>query len=134
VHHADPRLGPVFLSKVDTTDGFYRIWENTNNVPKLGGFVPTDPDQKQVIGFTLVLPIGCMQSPPLFTTVTETIANLINQKASASEPSGPHHLDIMSESLGAMPEFAPRLLPDPPHLVLVHQSRTVRTPPTAGLR
>jgi hypothetical protein len=23
---ADPRFGPVFLSKIDIADGFYRIW------------------------------------------------------------------------------------------------------------
>jgi hypothetical protein len=25
VHHADPRLGPIFLSKIDIADGFYCI-------------------------------------------------------------------------------------------------------------
>jgi hypothetical protein len=45
IHKADHRLGPVFLSKVDIADGFYRIQVNANDVPKLGVVVPTDPGQ-----------------------------------------------------------------------------------------
>jgi hypothetical protein len=34
--HSNPRLGPVYLSKVYIADGFYRIWVKAANVPKLG--------------------------------------------------------------------------------------------------
>jgi hypothetical protein len=50
IHKADPRLGPVFLSKVDIAEGFYRIQVNANDVPKLGVVVPTEPGQPQLIG------------------------------------------------------------------------------------
>jgi hypothetical protein len=107
VHQSDPRLGPVFLSKIDIAGGFYRIGVNGNDVPKLGVVVPTLPGQPKIIGFPLVLPIGWMQSPPLFTAATETVADLANQELQASKPAQPHGSDIMSESQGVVPEIAP---------------------------
>jgi hypothetical protein len=64
VSMADPRLGPVHLSKIDIVDGFYRIWINPNDVPKLGVVFPGAPGDEPLIGFPLVLPMGWMQSPP----------------------------------------------------------------------
>jgi hypothetical protein len=32
----NPHLGPVYLSKIDIADGFYRIWVRAADVPKLG--------------------------------------------------------------------------------------------------
>jgi hypothetical protein len=110
IHRADHRLGPVFLSKVDIADGFYRIQVNTNDVPKLGVVVPTEPGQPQIIGSPLVLPMGWMQSPPLFTAATETVADLTNQALLASAPVGPHRLDVVSESDGPVPALAPSSL------------------------
>jgi hypothetical protein len=107
VHQADPRLGPIFLSKVDIADGFYRILVNANNVPKLGMVVPTKASEPQVVAFPLVLPMSWMQSPPLFTATNETVVNMANQALQASAHAGPHRLDIVSGSLAAMPEFAP---------------------------
>jgi hypothetical protein len=106
VHHADPCLVPIFLSKIDISDGFYRIWVNANDVPKLGVVVPTLPGQPKIIGSPLVLPMGWMQSPPLFTAATETVADLANQELLASAPAGPHRLDTVSESQGAVPDLA----------------------------
>jgi hypothetical protein len=79
VSDADPRLGPVHLSKIDIADGFYRIGINTNDIPKLGIMFP-GKDGKQLVGFSLVLTMGWMHSPPLFTAAAETVANLANQK------------------------------------------------------
>jgi hypothetical protein len=41
IAHSDPRLGPVFLSKIDIADGFYRVGIHTDGVPKLGIIFPT---------------------------------------------------------------------------------------------
>jgi hypothetical protein len=38
---ANPNLGPVYLSKVDIADGFYRIWGRSADVAKLGVLLPT---------------------------------------------------------------------------------------------
>ena len=33
---ADPALGPIYLMKIDISDGFYRITIKIDNIPKLG--------------------------------------------------------------------------------------------------
>jgi hypothetical protein len=118
VHHADPRLGPIFLFKIDIADGFYHIWVNANGVPKLGVVVPTLPGQPKIIDFPLVLPMCWMQSPPLFTAATETVADLANQELRASKPAQPHMVDIVSESQGTVPELTPIALNVAPTLPL----------------
>jgi hypothetical protein len=64
VSTASPRLGPVNLSKIDIADGFYIIWINPNDVPKLGVMFPGAPGDEPLIGLPLVLPMGWMQPPP----------------------------------------------------------------------
>jgi hypothetical protein len=75
-----PRLGPVFLSKIDISDGFYRIAIHSGDVSKLDVVFPTEPGEEELIGLPLVLPMGWKQSPPLFTAATETVADLTNSK------------------------------------------------------
>jgi hypothetical protein len=62
--HANPRLGPVYLSEVDISDGFYRTWVRAADVPKLGVLLPAEPaGQERLIGFPVVLPMGCSPRP-----------------------------------------------------------------------
>jgi hypothetical protein len=96
VHHADPRLGPVFFSKVDITDGFYRILVNIKKVPKLGVVVLTEAGEPQVIAFPMVLQMSWTQSTLLFTATTETVADLANQEIQASAPAGPNCVDSLN--------------------------------------
>jgi hypothetical protein len=113
IHHTDPRLGPVYLSKINIADGFYRLGVNDVDVAKLGVVVPTDPGKPQVIGFSLVLPMGWMQSPPIFTAAAETVAELANQALQHSTQSCPHRLDVLSESVAPPPLGAPPALTPP---------------------
>lgn len=76
---ADPALGPVNIIKVDISDGFYRICLNIHDIPKLGVVFPTLPGQPRLVAFPLVLPMGWKNSPPIFSTATETIADLANR-------------------------------------------------------
>jgi hypothetical protein len=63
---ADPRHGPVHLIKVDVADGFYRIGLNSGNVIKMGVAMPASPTGEPLIAFPLALPMGWVNSPPLF--------------------------------------------------------------------
>jgi hypothetical protein len=99
-------------------DGFNRILVNDNDVPTLGVVVPTEAGDAQVIAFPLVLPMGWMQPPQLFTAATGTMADLANQDLQALAPAGPHRLYIVSEDLAAMSEFAPSSPLDLPTLPL----------------
>lgn len=78
--HADPRYGDVYLSKIDIADGFYRVWLQTADIHKLGVVLPTSPGQPPLIAFPLTLPMGWVESPPYFTTLTETACDLANTR------------------------------------------------------
>jgi hypothetical protein len=41
IAHSDPRLGPVYFSKIDISDGFYQIAIRSDDVPKLAIIFPT---------------------------------------------------------------------------------------------
>ena len=96
---ADPRHGPVKLAKFDISDGFYRIDLNIDDIPKLGVVFPTLPGEEPLIALPLVLPMGWKNSPPAFSTATETIADLANQRISIDVDPPPHHLDDMAASV-----------------------------------
>jgi hypothetical protein len=96
---ADPSLGPVQLMKVDLSDGFYRVNLNIDDIPKLGVAFPTEPGQEPLIALPLVLPMGWKNSPPIFSTATETIADLANQRIQAGVTPAPHPMDEKAEAV-----------------------------------
>jgi hypothetical protein len=59
---------------------------------------PTAPGAEPLVGFPLVLPMGWMHSPPLFTAATETVADLANHQLALNAPCPAHRLDLLSES------------------------------------
>ena len=77
VFYADNRHGPVLLSKTDLSDGFYQLHLTPTGALKLA--VPfTSMSGKPMVAIPTRLPIGWTESPPAFSAVTETIADLIN--------------------------------------------------------
>jgi hypothetical protein len=96
---ASEEHGPIYLLKVDLSDGFYRVNVDANDIPRLGVALPKlhhhDPF---LVAFPLVLPMGWTESPPHFTSATETIVDLANQWAPTWDP--PRH---PLETLAATP-------------------------------
>jgi hypothetical protein len=106
--HANPRLGPVYLSKVDIADVFYRIWVKAADIPKLGVLLPEEPAQEQLIGFLVVLPMGWKESPPVFTSATDTVTDLANDQIQQGIKQPPHRLDQKSKSCSIVTTTPPR--------------------------
>lgn len=101
IHAANPRYGPVYLAKIDIADGFYCLGLRPSDAVKLAILFPTRPGEEQLIGIPLTLPMGWAESPPVFCTVTETVANLANTMLAGhldSELKLPHRLDKMAET------------------------------------
>ena len=48
---ADPKLGPVYLSKLDISDGFYRINLAVDDIPKLGVVFPVKDGHEPLVAF-----------------------------------------------------------------------------------
>ena len=89
---ADPRHGTVNLSKYDLADAFMRVGLSPSMILKLAVAVPTtSADEDPLIAVPMVLPMGWMESPPTFCTVTETIADLANAKIAQGYIPAPYH-------------------------------------------
>ena len=85
IHHANPKLGPVYLSKIDISDGFYCIWVRASDIPKLAVAFPARENEEQLVALPLTLPMGWKESPPWFCTATETVADLANAALNAQK-------------------------------------------------
>ena len=88
---SNPDNGPVYLMKVDLSDGFYRVDLAIDDAPKLGVVFPTHPHQEPLVAIPLVLPMGWKNSPPIFSTVTETIADVANSALDQGNTTVPSH-------------------------------------------
>jgi len=69
---ADPKFGPVYLSKIDIADGFYRVHLAPRDVPRLGVLLPQSQGEEPMVALPWVLPMGWVASPPYFSAVTES--------------------------------------------------------------
>jgi hypothetical protein len=101
--HADPRYGPVFMSKIDIADGFYRVWLHHRDIPKLGVALPTSPGETPLVAFPLALPMGWVESPPYFTALTETACDLANDALRSRSTTRPHSAEHILEAVAATP-------------------------------
>ena len=96
---SNPEFGPVYLIKLDISDGFFQIAFNMDDIPKLGVAFPTAPGEDPLVAFPLVLPMGWKNSHPIFSSATETIADMVNGRIARLAPALPHHLDDLAESI-----------------------------------
>ena len=109
---ADPKYGPVYLAKLDIADGFYRVRIAIRDVAKLGVLLPSLPGEEPMVAFPLVLPMGWVNSPPYFSAVTETAADLMNDAFKRSEEYPPHRLEDQALQIEADNDLGSR---DPTH-------------------
>ena len=99
LHRADTRHGPVYISKVDISDAFMRVWIQLHSIPILGAIIPSLDGEEPMVGFPMILPMGWIDSPPFLCAVTEMIADLTNAwLAHGDIDQGVHHLDTLADS------------------------------------
>lgn len=109
---ADPSLGPIKLIKVDLADGFYRMTVAPTDVAKLGVLFPSLPGEPPLVAFPLALPMGWKNSPPLFCTATETVADIANAHILKHKNPPSHALEREAES-PAQDQPLPKKVLDP---------------------
>eukprot|EP00957_Ditylum_brightwellii_P189603 14432550-Ditylum_brightwellii.AAC.1 len=64
---ADPAFGPVHIAKVDLADAYMRVWIRLEDVPALAFIVLPHPGNTEtLVGFHLSVPMGYIESAPLF--------------------------------------------------------------------
>ena len=130
---ADPRFGPVHMIKVDISDGFYRVWLRLPDIPQLGVAFPSLDGEEPLIAFPLALPMGWKNSPPVFCSVTETIADIANQRLVKNRNPPPHRLDSIADTPPATPLdlLPPSLLPPSPDMAPAVPQPNTRNPALA---
>jgi hypothetical protein len=112
LHRADTRQGNIYLSKTDVADAFMRTWIQAGSVPSLGALLPTLDGEDPLIAFPLILPMGWVDSPQYLCSVTETIADLTNDRfRSGTLALGTHRLDTIAGSVPETHVYHPTVAP-----------------------
>lgn len=95
---ANPCYGAVKLAKIDIADGFYRISLQPADIPKLGVILPARSavTAEALVALPLALPMGWVESPPYFTSVTETACDLTNAALRAGTLLPRHDLEPLA--------------------------------------
>ena len=91
IRHADPKFGPVRMSKADIKDGFYQLFLNPSDCLRLSIVLPRYDGEPQLVGIPLACTMGWVQSPPTFCTMSETVCNIANAMINQSPASAPPH-------------------------------------------
>ena len=133
VFRAPTTHGPVYMLKLDLSDGFYRVRVRPDNMPTLGVAFPTLPGESPLVAFPSSLPMGWTESPPYFCGVTETIMD-ITEAAKNSNWSPPEHpLESVAASAPATDSNLTLTVPylstaghDDPHVVPTTRRRHPR--------
>ena len=95
---ANPKHGPVQLIKVDIANGFYCIWFNVHNIPKLAVAIPNLYGDESLLALPLVLPMGWTESPPYFCAATETVTDITNRRLANHWKPPPHRLEELADT------------------------------------
>jgi hypothetical protein len=95
---SDPKHGPVYMCKIDIADGFYRLHLAPDDIPALGVAFPPAPDGTPLVAFPLTCPMGWSESPPWFSSATETGADLANAALATKYVPPPHRLDAAANT------------------------------------
>ena len=96
---APPKLGPTFLNKVDLADSYMRIWVRFDDIPLVAFLVPkATPDEDQLVGFHLSIPVGYVESVVFFCATTETVKDRELDTLSMRHTAPAHHLENLADT------------------------------------
>ena len=93
---ANPCHSPTHLLKIDLSNGFYRVCLRAEDILTLGVAFPVGPGKESLIAFPLTLPMGWMESPPYFCSMTKTLVDLINLHTPPSWDPPWHPLEVIA--------------------------------------
>ena len=87
-------------SKHDVKDSFHRLFLRPEDSLRLSILPPSHQGKPQLIGIPMACTVDCVQSPPTFCTVSETVCDLANDAMRLQgRQAKPHQLDATSEAL-----------------------------------
>ena len=110
----EPAYVPVFLSDVDLSNSYMRVWVRPEDLPHLAFVIVLYPsDLEPLICFHLSLPMGFVDLSQLFCCTTETVDDMVNTLLIEGHTPSPNPLDALSDSTPAADEAVGGRLPDP---------------------
>lgn len=80
IRHANPAYGTVRMMKLDLKDGFYKVHLRPKDALALSVLLPSYEGLPPLVAVPLALTMGWINSPPTFTSMSETICDLANQR------------------------------------------------------
>jgi len=98
IFFADKRWGPVHLMKGDISDGFYQAWLLWQDILKLAVVMPRRNGEEPLIALPFGFPMGWVNAPPFFCSLTETAADLANNAILRNVPQQPHRHDTLADT------------------------------------
>jgi hypothetical protein len=127
IRHANPKYGPPRLAKHDIKDGYYRMSVKPNDCLRLAQVLSRYEGEPQLIGIPLACPMGWIQSPPTFCSMSETICDLANRDFQQQPKHCPPHRldDVAALQDDLSPSRVPRDRPEDDRLATVALGGTV---------
>ena len=96
---APPKLGPTFLNNVDLSYAYTRIWIHLEDIPSVAFPVTkSTPEEYQLVGSHLSIPMGCVQSAAFFYATNETVKDRTLDTLSTRHTALPHHLEDLADT------------------------------------
>ena len=96
---APPKLGPSFLNKFNLADAYMRIWVCLEDISLVAFLVPKAiPDEEQLVGFHLSIPMGYVESAAFFCATTKTVKKHTLDTLSMRHTAPPHHLEDLADT------------------------------------
>ena len=78
LQHADPNEGPVYMAKFDISNGFYHLFLDPDDAPKLAVLMLKYDRELQLVAMPLSLTAGWVLSLPTFCAASKTATDIIN--------------------------------------------------------
>ena len=129
------------MAKFDIADGFYRLFLEPDDPPKLAVLMPRYEGAPQLVAVPLSLTMGWVSSPPTFCAASETVTDITNASLfHCTVP--PHHLEHTASThdcwgspqklnSALQPPFSPPTSNITSMLALLSAHPEDRTPPSA---
>ena len=78
LQHINPNEGPVYMAKFDISNGFYHLFLDPDDAPKLAVLMPKYDGELQLVAVPLSLTMGWVSSLPTFCAAFKTATDITN--------------------------------------------------------
>ena len=91
MRHANPKFGATKLAKHGVKDGFYQLYLKAKELLHLALLLPKFEGEPQLVAIPMSCTMGWTESPPSFSTMSETVCDEANQTFLQAPLAVPEH-------------------------------------------